>query len=269
MSDDAEAVLDAARTALCAAGGDSLVALYALGSAAQGCLAPAVSDMALLAVVDDAAAPDAAARLEQAVSALAAEGGLAARLRLLAATPAALSGPAAALSGPAAAPLGLRAHDRLDLLEHGRLLHGDDVRAAATRPTPAELVIDSARFALEELAEPLPSAGALVAGGVRVLTRRVLLPARLLFAAATGLAARNDDAAAWYAAEGRPSAELVAEAFFWRTEPPDLDLAEALVAAQLVSLYCELTLDLRRRLLELGEEALAEQVRIWSLRVEP
>ena len=58
--------------------------------------------------------------------------------------------------------------DRLDLLEHGRLLLGDDIRGDTARPSPAELFIVGAEFALDFLAgrrtTASPSLGSMVPG---------------------------------------------------------------------------------------------------------
>jgi hypothetical protein len=42
--------------------------------------------------------------------------------------------------------------DRLDLLENGRLLLGNDARGGLSRPSADELIIDGAEFALDHLA---------------------------------------------------------------------------------------------------------------------
>jgi hypothetical protein len=68
----------------------------------------------------------------------------------------------------------------------------------------------------------------------------VLFPVRFLATAHAGLAGSNDEAVAWYLADGRPHAELAAAALAWRTAPvDDPEAAVALVAAHLPGLYAE------------------------------
>jgi hypothetical protein len=95
---------------------------------------------------------------------------------------------------PEAARLG--AIDRLDLIEHGVLMHGIDRRADnGVRPTCDELVAETAAF-LSYWETQRRDPDELIASGARVLTKQVLFPVRLLYTHATGRAGANQDARA-------------------------------------------------------------------------
>jgi len=122
--------------------------------------------------------------------------------------------------------------DRLDLIESGLLLVGEDCRRIVARPGREELLVAGAEFALDFLG---PGCGAAASGGLgsltpagedvmaeirrpeemvamgpRHLTKIVLFPVRFLFTAATGRMATNQAAVDHYVADGRsPSARLV------------------------------------------------------------
>jgi hypothetical protein len=104
--------------------------------------------------------------------------------------------------------------DRLDLIRYGRLLLGQEMRAGVPEPTRRKLIVEAAAFALRVLAKPeamahLKDADALIAAGVRLLTKRVLFPVRFLYTAETGEVGRNETAVGHYTKtrEG-PAAQL-------------------------------------------------------------
>jgi hypothetical protein len=120
--DQGEAVLAEAVAAARAALGARLMAAYALGSLAHGGFSPLVSDVDLALVLTDpptSADPETLRLLAETVKA----GGspLHQRLSVFWGTPATLRGET---DGGRFPPL-----DRLDLLQNGRLLAGDDVRS--------------------------------------------------------------------------------------------------------------------------------------------
>ncbi|MGS2808443.1 hypothetical protein [Nocardia sp. MW-W600-9] len=133
----------------------------------------------------------------------------------------------------------LPAIDRLDLLESGRLLYGQDNRQPATAPTPDELIIDSAEFALSKIDEgyraDLHHPSRLVIAGARAVTKTTLFPVRFLYTLATSRIGRNQDAIEWYRG---PSHQLVQAAARWRYEGLDTT-ADALLADHLNELYIE------------------------------
>jgi hypothetical protein len=180
--------------------------------------------------------------------------------------------------------------DRLDLVDHGRLIAGnDDARRGLARPSRAELLRAGAKFALERLAgqasdsDPtsegdLRSAGPvdelmrpelLLAGGVRKVTKTVLFPVRFLFTARTGRVGANDEAVESYLAEnGVPSQSLVAAAHAWRQGPPGWEAQAAeLLPKQVTPLYRHYLEDHIVRLERLGEHELARGFQDWRQRL--
>ena len=163
--------------------------------------------------------------------------------------------------------------DRLDLLEHGRLLAGAEARSGLPRPDVAELVVSGAAFALDVLADEgtlrdLRSPERVLARGVRPVTKLVLYPPRFLFTAETGRVGTNDASAAHHA--GRPGARLVASALAWRTAPPDDEqAAAALLREELLPLYLYYVDDHVARLGALGQLELAAAFAAWRERLAP
>jgi hypothetical protein len=144
VADAGEAVLTEAVAAAQAALGPRLLAAYALGSLAHGGFSPLVSDVDLALVLTDpstSADPETLRLLAESVKA----GGspLHQRLSVFWGTPATLRGET---DGGRFPPL-----DRLDLLENGRLLAGEDVRSGLPAPTRDELMVAGAEFALDFL----------------------------------------------------------------------------------------------------------------------
>lgn len=225
---DGRAVLDAAVAQARAALGERLVGAYVVGSLAHGGFAPDVSDVDGVLIVDrsDAASADA-------IRAIAVDGSLGERLSLF-------WGDWATFGAPAPETTRLPPIVRLDLLRFGVPLHGGPVPPGLPVPTPDDLLAETVAFAAQRLAAPPPDPAALVASGRRPLTKTILFPVRFLATACAGLAGSNDEAVAWYAADGRPASELARAALRWRTEPVDDAAAAAtLIAAQLPGLYAE------------------------------
>ncbi|HEX9548832.1 MAG TPA: hypothetical protein VF942_15945, partial [Acidimicrobiales bacterium] len=180
--------------------------------------------------------------------------------------------------------------DRLDLLEHGRLLHGDDVRTDTARPDRSELLIVGAEFALDFLAgerpSPEPSSARLgsmtpgedaveeirrpellVARGQRRLTKIVLFPVRFLFTAATGQVGTNDLAVEHYLANpDTPAKYLVEAGLGWRVEAPGNDAIE-LLRRELIPLYVHYIDDHVQRLASAGRPDLCDAFERWCARI--
>jgi hypothetical protein len=268
--------VDAYRAAL----GERLMAAYALGSLAHGGFSSLVSDIDLgLIVQDPVRSGD--PRMIRAVTEKAKGSPPSERLSVFWGSPCTLRGERAAGRFP---PL-----DRLDLLEHGRLVVGVDARCGLCRPSGEELLVGGAEFALEFLAggrdpgdprtagmgsrsastrdavEEIRSPELLLARGIRRLTKLVLFPVRFLFTAATGLLGTNDDAVAWYVTRGNaPSTALVAAALAWRTAPPtDEKAAVELLRQQIVALYLHYLDDHIARLESLDRSELARAFERW------
>ena len=213
--------------------GERLVAAYALGSLAHGGFSPLVSDVDLALILADPLRPTDSVRVAAVAYFLKAKGSaLHDRLSVFWGTPSSLAG---LVPGGRFPPL-----DRLDLLEHGRLLQGNDAHGGLVPPRWDELLVASALFALEYLAglvvEPplgsLPHARSsrslvkklvlfpvhflftagedaveeirrpelLLAKDVRRLTKLVLFPVRFLFTTETGRVGTNAAAVDHYLA---------------------------------------------------------------------
>lgn len=230
--------------------GARLLAAYALGSLAHGGFSPLVSDVDLgLVLADPLRLND-----EEEVQAIAnhvkaGPSPLHGRLSVFWGTSSTLNGQ---VPGGRFPPL-----DRLDLLEHARLLIGNDVRGDLARPTPAELLVVGAEFALDFLAGDQSGneagLGSMIAGedasaeirqpellierGPRRLTKIILFPVRFLFTAATGQVGTNELAVEHYLARpDAPATDLVQVAITWRAATPGPEAAD-LVNRDLVPLY--------------------------------
>lgn len=274
-ADLGEAVLDRAVTAYAEALGGRLVAGYALGSLAHGGFSPLVSDVDLGLILADPLRAGDHATIGAVAGAVRASGpGLPERLSVFWGTPSTLSGQ---VPGGRFPPL-----DRLDLLDHGRLLTGRDARQAAARPDRAELLVAGARFALGSLSgsgtsppadatvlDEIRTPSRLVSRGPRRLTKIVLFPVRFLYTAATGEAGLTALAVEHYlATPGVPAAALVTAALAWRTRPPaDVSAAAALAGRELIPLYVHYIDDHVPRLLAVAQIVLAGRFRQWRARL--
>jgi hypothetical protein len=280
-----EAVLAAAVAAYRAALGSRLVAAYALGSLAHGGFSPLVSDVDLALILQDPLKVSDRLAIHRVAATVRAGGSaLHERLSVFWGTPSATPGQVRSGRFP---PL-----DRLDLIEHGRLLTGRDIRPALARPGPDDLLVGGAEFALGYLGgvhrlparlrgwarrgspdinvpDDIRSPALLVSGGPRTLTKTVLFPVRFLFTAATGQAAPVTRAAEHYLADRSvPAAELVTAALAWRYEPPaDDQAATALLSRDLIPLYLHFIDDHIARLQGAGHHQLAASFRQWRTRL--
>jgi hypothetical protein len=212
--------------------GARLISVYAIGSLAHGGFAAAVSDIDIAVLVDhcDESVPPliggvVTSSREQLGP------GLVDRLSIFYGDWETFGLP------PQAARLG--AIDRLDLIEHGVLLHGVDRRAhSGVRPTRDELVAETADF-LPHWEAQRRDPDELIAAGARVLTKNVLFPVRFLYTHATGRAGANQDAVTWYREQGGPHADLAQAALDWRAGDVDPAVARTLLERHLDGLYAE------------------------------
>ena len=247
---------------------ERLVAAYALGSLAHGGFSQMVSDIDLCVVLADPAHrsdPDTVLAVARDVRARGTT--LHERLSVFWGTPSSLRGDVTVGRFP---PL-----DRLCLIDHGRLLFGDDAREGFPRPNTAELVVAGAEFALEYLGtdnvvEQVRQPKQLLARGTRWMTKVVLFPARFVFTAESGQEGTNEAAAARYVAdEHAPGAALVTAALAMRTAPIDTNQAiVTLLDTQLLPLYLHYTADHVTRLTALRHPELTEAFRGWHQRLQ-
>jgi hypothetical protein len=284
---DGECVLADAVAAYQVALGDRLLAAYALGSLAHGGFSELVSDIDLGLIVEDPPQPDDLDRIQAVADREKAKGcGLQSRLSVFWGTPSTLRGDVVGGRFPAL--------DRLDLLESGRLLAGNDAaRTNLPRPSPRELIVTGAEFALDYLAgirsetraqgaslgsirpagegavEEIRTPKALAGRGVRRVTKVVLFPVRFLYTATTGRVGTNDAAVDHYIeSSGAPSVELVAAARSWRAGVLFNELAAIdLLDRELVPLYVHYIDDHIARLAALSRDDLAQAFCDWRERL--
>jgi hypothetical protein len=279
-----EAVLHEAVAAYRRALGTRLVASYALGSLAHGGFSPLVSDVDLGLILADPLRAADRLTIRRVAGAVRAGGSpLHGRLSVFWGTPATLAGQARGGRFP---PL-----DRLDLLEYGRLITGQDERHSVARPGQDQLLVAGAEFALGSLAgDPaladrlrgwahlrfrpgsavaeIRTPSRLVSRGPRRLTKVVLFPVRFLFTAQTGRVGTNDIAAEHYLAGApAPAAALVTAALGWRREPLDGGRAAALLGREIIPLYRQYIDDHVTRLDAAGYSGLARRFGRWRDRL--
>ena len=119
--------------------GERLLAAYALGSLAHGGFAPLVSDVDLGVVLDDPLVDSDPQKVQEVAEGVKAVGStLHRRLSVFWGTPSTLR---AEQTGGRFPPL-----DLLDLIEHGVLLAGEDVRHGLARPSRTDLLMVGAEF---------------------------------------------------------------------------------------------------------------------------
>lgn len=279
------AVLVDAVSAYRAALGQRLLATYALGSLAHGGFSPLVSDVDLGLVLADPLRSSDSQTVRRVADAVKARGSaLHQRLSVFWGTPSTLRG---GQGGGRFPPL-----DLLDLIEHGVLLGGADAREGLPRPGLADLVVAGAEFALDFLAgigaaahsghgvgsmphadrdavDQIRQPAALLARGVRHVTKLVLFPVRFLYTADTGLVGTNQTAAEYYlAAAEPPGASLVAAALLWRASTSlDHATATALLHGQMIPLYLHYIDDHTARLTSLNRLELADAFEEWRTRI--
>lgn len=250
--------------------GRRIVGAYVLGSLAHGGFAPEASDVDL-ALILDRVDPD----LDSAMTAIR-EGvrerlgtALASRLSLFWSSWAELALPHPQGRFPLV--------DRIDLVETGRCLQGDDRRGEVALPVGEDrrqaLVVEAAAFMLDKLAVPakdrlLGDPAALMAVGTREVTKAVLFPVRFLYTLGTGLADGNAPAVRWYASQPDvAAASLATAALTWRDRGLDPALARELLGRELLPLYLELTSKYAQALTSLDFGVLVRGLLDWNERL--
>jgi hypothetical protein len=281
-----EVVLADAAAAFARALSNRLIAVFALGSLAHGGFSELVSDVDIGLVLTDESRTSDADAIESVAAEVRDSGTeLHKRLSVFWAT---LSTLERGTGGGRFPPL-----DRLDLIEHGRLLVGHDPRENMTRPSRADVFLVGAEFALDFLAgevgvrapastrlgsmspgddsvtKQLRDPALLLAQGPRRLTKLVLFPVRFLFTAETGDVGTNALAVEHYLADPEaPAKQLIDAALGWRlSAPASTDEAVTLLGQGLIPLYRYFIDDHRQRLVKMGRGDLAERYERWQARL--
>lgn len=255
MIPEARAAVDAARERF----GHALRSAYLIGSLAHGGFAPEVSDVDVAFLLEDDASADQRDfdEVKQAVvDQLGTE--LAQRLSIFWSTRQWLASRANAGRFPFI--------DQVDLIDHGVLVYGADVRETLPRPSEDELVTEAAdfiaaRFETGEFARRVREPAYLISLGSRAVVKAVLFPVRFILTAETGRCGANADAVAHYV-ETRSVVSLVSAAERWR-EGGLGDDAESLLRAELGGIYDDLGAALGARLRANGDVARAERLQTW------
>lgn len=247
--------------------GQRLVAGYLLGSLARGGYAPAVSDIDLAVVLTDSRDGD-PELIRATGETLRARSPLHHRLSIFWGSLPALRAGHDDGRFPAL--------DRQELAGDGVLLLGEEVARHVARPTTTELLLESARFAVDALATDEVIAEfhrprRLLTDPVW-FTKAVLFPVRFLFTitAAPRRAATNDEAIAWYLARpATPARSLVRLAERVRAgHPMDPAVLTPELAANLVPLYQHYLDEQTTRLRRTGAPAdLVTAFTLWGRRL--
>lgn len=114
----------------------------------------------------------------------------------------------------------LPAVDWLDLVQSGELTHGTSLPANTPRPTAAQLVKESAAFAVTKWRHDpdwdrhLLDAAGLVSDGRRAASKAALFPVRFLYTLATGRAGSTNDAVTWYSSQPHSTSRDLAQAAY-------------------------------------------------------
>jgi hypothetical protein len=255
---NAERVLDHALNLAEDLWGERLIAAYTIGSLAHGGFSPLVSDLDFALILASPFDAQDAVKVNRIKEATRNTGmPLADRLSLFWASSEGRGGR-------------LPPVDRLDLSEYGVLSFGSDVRGDLPRPTQAELVVASARFARTRLGDArgedfLRDPSNLAAAGQRELTKFVLFPVRLVYTARTGRVGRNEAAVAYFQEIAPPGPrELARRALQWRDQVQVWTGAEVAAALEhLQALYEFFIDDYAVQLERHGQTDLSLEYRTW------
>ena len=162
--------------------------------------------------------------------------------------------------------------DRLDFIDHRKLLWGQDSTNSLKTPTAKEFVVEAAEFSIAKLLTPehtelILSADKLIQKGSRQVTKSVLFPVRFIYTAATGKIGTNE-AAVEYWVQNYPDnsvKELVRKAFEWRSAYNE-KAAFTLLPKNLSHIYLEYIRKYAGYCVEYGHPELARQLREWEPR---
>ena len=162
--------------------------------------------------------------------------------------------------------------DRLDLIEHGALLQGEDIRDRLLKPGKQELEIAGAEFALDYLGHPARidefiDCARFASKDAVYITKTILFPARFLYLEHTGKVAGNDVSCQYYLNNFQGSdAELIEQGYQWRLHslPGDTGLVIDWLSQGLVKLYCNFIDIYAERMAAYGEYKLEARLLAWK-----
>ena len=245
--------------------GERLIAAYAMGSPADGGFSPLVSDVDVgLILTDPIQESDADSVVGVAENVRSIGSPLHGRVSVFWGTAESFAGRA---TGGRFPPL-----DRLCLLEHGRLLKGNDVRSGLTPPNHTELLITGARFAVELLAEDVLACARqpdrFVEAGIRWTTKFGLVPGPFsAYRQNRPGGNQRGCSSVLFGAERSARYRPVRAAFDWRTNPPSAECALAMLTNDFVPLYVYYLTDYIQRLESIGDAELAGAFSDWRSRL--
>jgi hypothetical protein len=244
-----------------------VIAIYALGSLSYGGFSPLVSDVDIGLILTDSLSQQDDTTIALLIKELKSINmPLAERISLFWGTESSLKGEVVGGRFPAL--------DRLMLIQHGRLLAGEDIRHILPKPDLQTLVTEGASFSLNllgtpEMVESFKKPEKIKDKGLLLLTKYVLFPVRLMYTLNTGAIGKNDEAALYYLKHNHHSApaELVEKALKWRESGMDETVIDVLQKG-LIPLYLEFIKLYENQLKEYKEFVLAEHFTRWGSDLE-
>ena len=268
QSSEIISLVDNAKQMLCDIFQDRCIAIYIMGSLARGGFRERVSDIDMGIILAGELEKQDGDRIENIQNSVMKKHPLVSNhLSIFWGTVESLNGTASADRYPP--------FDRLDLIDHGRLLTGRDIREKLVRPSRKELEMASAEFALgflgdETRIKDFRNPSRIVENGVLYITKIVLFPPRFIYLAETGLVAGNDDSVNFYTGKytGR-GAKLVGCAFDWRMNglPDDLSKVSETLNSGLLDLYCRFIDTYIERMRAYKENELEAQLVHWKSQI--
>lgn len=243
--------------------GSRLIACYVIGSLAHGGFSPHVSDIDLSIILNSPLDSEDSYRIETIknnVKKL--EIPLAERLSIFWGSIVSLKNKETGGRFPSL--------DRLDLIEHGKLLTGEEIRKGIPKPTKREIEVFVVSFALNFLETPdkfdfFLQPTKVFEQGVIPLTKIILFPVRFLYTISTGNIVGKDEAGAHYLEKNKGNkAELVKLALSWRYSSLmyNKDTIQ-LMRTALIPLYVQFIDAYHSKMLAYEEFNLANDLEYW------
>lgn len=266
MNDQAlsgEKVLDKAKQLLIEEFGKRIVSIYALGSLAHGGFSQNVSDVDIGLIILDSLEEKDIEKVSK-VTKLTSDSSiiLGDRLSIFWGSVSSIN----SSKGGRFPPL-----DVLDLIKHGKLLFGEDIRKELTPPTLRTLEISSAEFAIDLLASPerldeLNHPEKIIQKGEKYISKTILFPVRFLHTSSTGEVGQNHLAVEWYLKqENLKEKKLVELGYLLRSSPiKDATQTMKLLKEDLPNLYLEFIRRYKERMHQYGERVIEKKFAEWE-----